>query len=71
MIADGGIAAQNRCIRINNHMIADVRMALDALNGIAVFIQLKALRAERYALIELDMIADHRRFADDDAGSVV
>ena len=64
-------AAEDRRPGVDDDVVADVRMALDSLDGVAVFVQLKALRAERDALIELHMLADGRRLADDDAGAVV
>ena len=71
VVADAGHAAENRRPGVDDDVVPDVRMALDALDGVAVFVQLEALCAERDALIELHVLADGRRFADDDAGAVV
>ena len=71
VVADAGHAAENRRPGVDDDVVPDVRMALDTLDGVAVFVQLEALCAKRDALIELHVLADGRRFADDDAGAVV
>ena len=70
-VADVCCAAEDRRAGVYDDVISDVGVALDSLDGIAVFVQLKALRAERDALIEPYVFADGRRLADDDAGAVV
>ena len=71
VVPDKGLPAENRRTGINDHALSDIRMALDALDGIAVFIGIKAFGAKRYALIQLDMAADYRGFPDDNARAVV
>ena len=45
VVADVCVAAENGCVCIDNHIIADIGMAFDILDRISVFIQFKALGA--------------------------
>ena len=65
--ADDGLAAEDGRAGVDRGVVADGGVAL-AGHGMAVA---RAERAERHALIELDVVADDRRLADDDAGAVV
>jgi hypothetical protein len=71
VVPDDGISAENRRSGVYDDMVSDVRMALYAFNGIPVLVELEAFCPERYALIELHMVADGAGFPDDDACSVV
>ena len=51
--------------------VLNIRMALDALDGVAVFILGEALRAQGHALIELYIVADDAGFANDHALSLI
>ena len=71
VIPDNSLTAENRRPGINHYTVADVRMALDALDKRPVFPDFKTLCAERDMLVQLHVIADRRRLSDDDTGSVV
>ena len=62
-VSDTGIAAENGGVGINNAVIADVGMALDALDGIAVGIKLEAFGSKGNTLIDLDTVAYGRGLA--------
>src|SRR5215470_4308500 len=63
--ADGGVAAEDRGAGIDGHVVLDGRVAL------AVAAARDTERAQGYALIDLDVAADHRGLADDHPGAVV
>ena len=65
--ADDGLAAEDGRAGVDRGVVADGRVALSG-HGVTVA---RTERAERHALIELDVVADDRRLADDDAGAVV
>ena len=46
-------------------------MARNPFNRVAVFIERKALRAERHVLIKLDVVPKNARFANHDARAVI
>jgi len=65
------IAAENGGIGVDNHVVSDVGMALDALDGIAVIVQFKGFCTKGNALIELDMFAYDGGFTDNNTGAMV
>ena len=71
VVADLRITAEDRGVGVDDHVAADIRVTLDALDRIAVFIELEAFGAQRDALVKLDMVADGGRLTDDDARAVV
>ena len=71
MVADNGAAAEHGSASVNNNMITHVGVALAAFNKAAVFFLLKTFRAERYPLVEFNMVADTAGFAYDNAGTMV
>ena len=68
---DVGISAQDRRIRIQDHMIADVRMTLASLEKVSFFILAEAADTQRHTVIHTHMIAYDSRLTDDDARTVV
>ena len=52
-----GVASQYSRPRVYDHMVSYLRMTLYTLYGISVFIELETLCAERYTLIQLNMVA--------------
>ena len=46
-------------------------MALAALANVSLVVSLKAARSERYAMIQLHVLADLARLANDHAGAVI
>ena len=68
VFADDGIAAENRRSRIDRHVVMNGRVAFFAAQ---VLTAAGGERAERHALIDLDVVADHGRFTDNDARAVV
>ena len=70
-VADLGTAAEDGGVGVDNAVVADVGVALDALDGVALLVELKALRAEGNALIYLDVVADGGGLADNDTRAVV
>ncbi len=71
IVADARVAAEYRRARVYHHIVLNVGMALDALDGVAVFIEREAFCAQRHTLIQLDVGADGARFADYHARAVV
>ena len=71
MVADDGVAAENGRIGVDDDFVFEGGMAFHAADDVAGGIAREAERAEGDALIELDVLADVARFADDDAGAVV
>ena len=65
-VADHGVAAEDRRVRVDDDVVPDRRMALGASHAL-----LHAEGAEGHALVELHARAEHGRLADDDAGAVV
>lgn len=45
VIADIGIAAQNGSVGVNNDVVADIGVALDVFDRVAVFVELEAFCA--------------------------
>ncbi len=70
-VADLGAAAEDGGVGVDNAVVADVGVALRALDGIALLVELKALRAEGNALIYLDVVADGGGLADNDTRAVI
>ena len=68
VFTDDGIAAEDRRARIDRHVVMNGRVALFAAQ---VLTAPGRQRAERHALIDLDVVADHSRFTDNDARAVV
>ena len=66
VVADDRVSAENRAAGVNDDVVLDGRMPLDAREFL-----LDEPRAERDALIKLHVPADDGRLADDDARSVV
>src|SRR5262247_81576 len=71
MVSDSGLPAENRRLSIDRHVIFDVGVTLNALDGLTVFVAGKAQRAEGDSLVDLDSVADDRGFTDHDARAVV
>ena len=68
--ADGD-SAENRRAGVNHHFVLDDRMPRAAFDQGAILANLEALGAQGDGLIKPHAPADDRRFADDDAGSVI
>ena len=66
-----GLPAENGGLGIDGHIVFDVRVAFDTLDGPAVFVAWKAQRAQSDALIDFHMVADDGRLADHHARTVV
>ena len=71
VVPDAGSAAEDRGAGVNDDAVADVGVALDALDEGPVLADGEALGAERDVLVELDVFADDGHLADHDAGAVV
>ena len=71
VVADMGVAAEDGGPGIDDHVVADLRVPVDALDGVAVFADREALGSERDALVKLYVVADYGGFTDDDACAVV
>lgn len=71
VVSDLCVSAQDCCVGIDDDIVSDVRMALSAFDGVAVFVEGEGAGPDRDALIQLDVAADGGCFADDDAGAVV
>ena len=71
VISDMGVASEDGCSGVYNDVVADIRVALDALNESAVVVGLKALCAEGNMLVELNVLSDGGGLAYDHAGAVV
>ena len=56
-VAYSGTTAKDSSVCINYNVISDIRMPLYALYGVAVFIKLKALSAQRNSLIYFNVIS--------------
>ena len=65
--ADARVAAEDRRVGVDRHVVPDVGMALHALDGVALVVRLERLGAQGHALVELHVGADGRGLADDDA----
>ena len=63
-----GFAAEHARIRVNGHVVLDGGMALHACELLP---RSRGKRAEGNALVDLDVVADDGRFADDHAGGVI
>ena len=70
-MADRRVAAEDRRVGVDDHVVLQRRMSLHAANDVAGRIAREAQRAERHALVQLHIPADVARLADDDAGAVV
>ena len=68
VVSDDRLSAEDRRTGVDRHVVADGRVALA---GERIVPRTRGERAERHTLIELDVVADVRRLADDDAGAVV
>ena len=55
-VSDLGITSEYRRVCVDDAVVAYIGMALDALDGIAVFIELKALSTQGNALIYLNSV---------------
>src|SRR5262249_61292154 len=66
---DHGLATEDGGARVDRHVILDGGMALRAPSESRI--ALEAERAERDALVYLDVVPDHGRLADHHAGPVV
>src|SRR5664280_1551789 len=64
--ADHGVAAEDGRVRIEHGAVLNGRVALRAGCGLR-----HGERAQRDALVELDVVADHCRLADHDPGAVI
>ena len=71
IVSDTGISAQDGCAGIDDHVVPDVGMSLQTLDGVSVFIQRETLRTEGDALVQFDMMSDHSSLADYDACTMV
>ena len=71
MVADDGLAAEDRGIGVDHDLILDRRVSLGVADDLAGLIPREAQRAERDTLVELDPVPDPRRLADDDARPMV
>ena len=69
--SDHRLTAKNGRVRINGHVVLDLRMTFAAFLDLAVFIFLEAARAERNAVIKFYARTNFGSFADHDAGSVI
>ena len=67
-VSDHGFTAEHGGIRVDRHVIPDRRMALDAGKLLPAPC---GKRAQRDALIQFDIVANDRRFPDDNTCSVV
>ena len=63
--------AQYGGVGVDDHMVAYLRVAVDALDGVARLVEREAFRAERNALVQFHVVADDRRLADDHPRAVV
>ena len=68
VLADDGLTAQNRRAGVDGHVVADGGVPLARQAGVA---RPRRQRAQRHALVQLNVAADDRGLADDDAGAVV
>src|SRR5215213_6588289 len=68
---DDGLAAENGRARVNNHIVFNARVSFGIANEFARRVFVKRERAERDALIELDVVAYAGRAAYDYARAVV
>src|SRR6266508_2736299 len=64
-------AAEDGGARVHHDVVLDDRVPRDPLHRVALRVEREALRAERHALVEPDVPADHRGLPDDDAGAMV
>ncbi len=74
MVADAGVAAQNRCSRVNGDAVLDVRVALvleaaDQFRAVAAAGRVE--RAEGHAVIERYVVANRRGFSDHYSRAVI
>ena len=67
VVADVRISAEDGGAGVDDDPVADVGMTLDPLDEGSVLSDIEALGAQRYMLIELDVLADGGGLADDDA----
>lgn len=70
-VTDFGAAAKDGGSGVNDHIAADVRVALPALDQRTVRLNSKALRSQCHTLIEFNMGADDGGLADNNTGAVV
>jgi len=68
---DAGITAEDSGTGVDNHVVLNVGVALDAFDGIAVLVKGEGACAQRHALIHLDPVADGGCLTDDNTGTVV
>ena len=68
VLADDGLAAQDRRAGVDGHVVADGGVPLARQAGVA---RPRRQRAQRHALVQLDVAADDGGLADDDAAAVV
>ena len=67
-----GLAPQDRGVGIDDHAVADRRVALGVADDLAgLLVAGEAEGTESYALVELDAFADSCCLADDDAGAMI
>ena len=71
VVADRRLAAEDRRVRVDDHVVLDVRMALEALHERSIVVLREGEASERHALVEPHVASDDRRLPDDDAGAVV
>src|SRR5262249_49939054 len=65
------VAAEYRSPGVDHHTILDRRMPLLPANQSALFILWKRQGSKSHALIEFDVVSDHRRFADNHSRAVI
>src|ERR1044072_9721747 len=69
--AADGDAAEDGGAGIDDDVVLDDGMTQPALDQVALVVGREAARAQGHGLIEAHPLADHRGFADDDAGAMV
>ena len=72
MVADIGLAPQDRGIGVDDHAVADRRVAFGVADDLAgLLVARKAESAQRDTLVKLDAVTDPGGLADHDAGAVI
>ena len=71
IVPDGNIPAKDGRPGIDHNVILNIGVPLDSLHRVALLIHFKALGPQRYALLQLDAVADDAGFPNDDARPVV
>ena len=70
-MTDNGFPTQDRCTRVDHHMILDRGVPFHIANNVSICIGWKAECPQRHSLVNFYMISDMRGFPNHNAGPVI